>query len=303
MKYLTSTTLFDFLRRKFKYFLFKRLTSQSLPLFLRGKDIISCAPLVDGVHEKAITSLINALSDEGFCDFLLDVGANIGLTSCQNGTAFKTVSCFEPNPLAANILKTNLAISLPKDRFTVNEFALGDKEGDFELFVPKHNWGGAFVRSSSNSYPDELLAAKDEFESFDRDNYVVASVPVKPAKATFSEIFSAFKKSGFQKGVIKIDVEGFESIVLSGIAAALPADISTVVIFENWDEKFSFDNLQRAFANRQISINKIERTIGSTSKPAIVKLLKLIFFKADKHHLVNLADAPSKIGDIVIEIT
>ena len=204
MKYLTSTTLFDFLRYKFKYFLFKRLTSQSLPLFLRGKDIISCAPLVDGVHEKAITSLIDALSDEGFCDFLLDVGANIGLTSCQNGTAFKTVTCFEPNPLAANILKTNLAISLSKERFTVNEFALGDKEGDFELFVPKHNWGGAFVRSSSNTYPDELLAAKDAFESFDIDNYVVCSVSVKPAKETFSEIFSAFKKSGFQKVLSKL---------------------------------------------------------------------------------------------------
>lgn len=302
MKYLTSTTLFDFLSQKIKHFLFKRLTSQSLPLFLRGKDIISCAPLVDGVHEKAITSFINALSDEGFCDFLLDVGANIGLTSCQNGNAFKTVTCFEPNPLAANILKTNLAISLPEERFTVNEFALGDKEGDFELFVPKHNWGGAFVRSNSNSYPDQLLAAKDTFESFDQENYVVCNVSVKPAEAVFSKIFSNLKKSGFQKGVIKLDVEGFESIVLKGIAVALPPDISAVVVFENWDENFSFEDLRNNFGNRQISLKKIEQTIAGPSKSRLIKLFKLMFSGTDKHYLAELDNAQSRVGDIVVEI-
>ena len=60
-------------------------------------------------------------------------------------------------------LKTNLAISLSNDKFEINEFALGECDGDFELHIPKHNGGGAFVRSESNSYSDEVLASKDGF--------------------------------------------------------------------------------------------------------------------------------------------
>jgi len=259
--------------------------------------------LVEGVHEKSLTNLIRHFSDNQFSDYLIDIGANIGLTSCQNGSSFKKVICFEPNPLCANILKTNLAISLQKDKFEVNEFALGDSEGAFELYIPKHNWGGAFVRSESNGYSDEVLALKDGFDDIELDNYVVSLVEVKSTEDIITDIFSNFKQQGLKKGVIKIDVEGFERVVLRGIAKSLPADFAVVIVFENWDENFDFAELRDSFSARKISLGKIEKGFVEARHSKLYKLFSLMFGGSDKQYLGKLDDANSVVGDIVVEVS
>ena len=167
-------SLINYLYKKFLYKFFKKITYQSLNIFLRGGDIISVDPQIFGVHEEVLTKYINYVAENGSRDFLIDIGANIGLSSCQNGNKFKKVYCFEPNPLCVNILKTNLAISLNEGAFKIFDFALGNEDGLFDLYIPKHNWGGAFVRNS-NDYSDEVLGRKDGFESISEKNYLINS--------------------------------------------------------------------------------------------------------------------------------
>ena len=303
MKLLTSRNVFGFLSRRIKKIIFKRMTSKGLKVFLRKGDIFSFAPLFEGVHEKPLTNLIEFFSEKNFSDYFIDIGANIGLSSCQNGSAFQKVICFEPNPLCANILRTNLAISLPSEKFIINEFALGEAEGNFELCIPKHNWGGAFIRSDDNAYSEAILASKDNFNGLDSDNYVNSVVQVKSTKDTFLEIFSNLRRKDLKKGIIKIDVEGFEEVVLLGIAEVLPSDFDVVIVFENFNENFDFIRLEKAFLNRKISLCKIENTIVNSVHSRLYQIVSLMLGKSDDHYLAKLNDVNSVVGDIVVEVS
>ena len=303
MKVLASRNMFGFLSRRLKKIIFNKMTSRGLKIFLRKGDIFSFAPLFEGVHEKPLTNLIHFFSEKDFSDYLIDIGANIGLSSCQNGNSFKKVICFEPNPLCANILRTNLAISLPSKKFIINQFALGDVEGSFELCIPKHNWGGAFIRSEDNAYSEDILASKDSFDDFDSDNYVHSEIQVKSTRDTFIKIFSNLSGQDLKKGVIKIDVEGFEEVVLFGIAEVLPADFNVVIIFENFNKDFDFVRLEKAFLNRKISLCKIQSTIVDSTHTKLRQIFSLLMGKNDDHCLVKLNDANSMVGDIVIEVS
>lgn len=99
----------SFLKKCFFYGAFRLLTRKKLNVFLKGGDIISEGPLIDGIYETPLTNFIDKCANNGMSEFLIDIGANIGLTSCQNGNSFKKVYCFEPDPLCVNILKTKLA--------------------------------------------------------------------------------------------------------------------------------------------------------------------------------------------------
>ena len=303
MRLLTSRNVFGFLSRRIKKIIFKRMTSKGLKVFLRKGDIFSFAPLFEGVHEKPLTNLIDFFSEKNFSDYFIDIGANIGLSSCQNGSAFQKVICFEPNPLCANILRTNLAISLPSEKFIINEFALGEAEGNFELCIPKHNWGGAFIRSDDNAYSEAILASKDNFDGLDSDNYVNSVVQVKSTKDTFLEIFSNLRRKDLKKGIIKIDVEGFEEVVLLGIAEVLPSDFDVVIVFENFNENFDFIRLEKAFLNRKISLCKIENTIVNSVHSRLYQIVSLMLGKSDDHYLAKLNDVNSVVGDIVVEVS
>jgi len=302
MKILAKQNLFSLLWYILRRAAFYKLTSQSCNLFLRGGDIISIPPLVKGVHEEPLTNLICNFAEKGLSDYFIDIGANIGLNSCQSGSSFKNVICFEPNPLCVNILKTNLAISLSNDKFEINEFALGECDGNFELYIPKNNWGGAFVRIDSNTYSDEVLASKDGFNELSSKNYIIKDIQVKSTKDTFVEIFSKLERKGFKNGVIKIDVEGDERVVLQGIFESLPSDFNLAIVFENWDENFDFDELKDVFTTRNLNLKKIERSIFGTSHSKIYKLISLLIGRSDEQYLAKLDSTYSNVGDIVIEV-
>ncbi len=119
------------------------------------------------MHEPVLTKFIETCCDSEYSDFLIDIGANIGLTTCQNGNAFKEVVCFEPNPLCVNVLKVNTEIAIDGPTVEINEYGLGAEEGKFELWMAKNNWGGGFVRNAQNTYSDDTLAIKDGFKYID----------------------------------------------------------------------------------------------------------------------------------------
>lgn len=295
-----QSTAINFIKKKISFYIFRFLTKKSLPIFLRGTDIISYDPLIDGVYEGVISEFMNQRVAESQSDFLIDIGANIGLTSCQNGEHFKRVVCFEPNPLAANILKTNLAISLQNKTYKVVEAALGDEIAEVELYVPKHNWGGAFVKNS-NDYTDEILSAKDGFEEFDVNNYHIEKVKVRSAQEELERVFSGFEAEALISGVVKIDVEGFERKVLLAIAETLPSQFKIAIIFENWDPVFDLDEIKRAFSNRKVAVSKITRTIRR-EEPLWVRIAKYLFI-GQTAYVSRINEGDDLIGDLIFDIT
>lgn len=288
-----------YIKSRIKYKLFKFLTKKSMGIFLRGNDIISLSPQVEGLHEEFLTKFINNIASTDCSDFFIDIGANIGLTSCQNGHRFKKIVCFEPNPLAANILKTNLSICLNQNNFEVFEFALGDTDGEFELYIPKHNWGGAFVKDN-NDYSDVTLSKKDGFHEFDTNNYHVKKVEVKKTVDVLDKLFSSLSAEGFKKGVIKIDVEGFERKILLSIAEKLPKEFNTVIVFENWDERFKMDEIRKAFSSRKIEISTILRSI-KRNELKIIRMIKFLIFGQNTYISVY-AKHDKSIGDLILTI-
>ena len=295
---LQKSTSYSLLKRRFEHSIFRKITRKSLNIFLRGGDIISKGPLIDGIHERLLTKFISNSAENGMSDFLIDIGANIGLTSCQNGNSFKKVYCFEPNPLCVNILKTNLAISLSKIDFKIFDFALGDEDGEFDLFIPKHNWGGAFVKDG-NDYADDVLGKKDGFEGINSDNYIVNSVKVKNSEVVFSDLFASILEKNLYNGLIKIDVEGFERKVLLAIANTLPSSMNVSIVFENLNPSFDLIEIKNAFTNRSISLLKFKRSTIGTNKSKLRKYFEFILF-GEKTHLERIEGDETIIGDIVL---
>jgi FkbM family methyltransferase len=303
MKNVTSTL--SILKDIFKYLLFKNITKKSLNIFLRGSDIISIWPQISGYHEKVLTNFIKETAKNGNSDFLIDIGANIGLTTCQTGNEFDNVICFEPNPLCMNILRVNSEVSLDISKVELYECGLGDNKDNLELWIPKNNWGGAFIHSDSNLYSNETLAKKDGYENIQAANYTIKKVKVESAEAKLTEIFNRLEIESCFKGVIKIDVEGMEESVLRGISKSIPKNTSAYIVFENWENNFDFNKIINFFSHRKIDIFRLgshfSSNYGFTARYLkIVHKLLSYYFDSKKSHLIDIHTIENKTGDIVI---
>ncbi len=296
----SKLTPYNYLKRFFAQKSLEILTRKSINVFLRGGDTISLLPQIEGMHEPYLTKFIDNTAESGFSDFFIDIGANIGLTSCQNGNQFKKVYCFEPNPLCVNILKTNLAISLIEKHSEIFNFALGDVDGKFDLYIPKHNWGGAFVRDG-NDYSDDVLNKKDSFKKFNNENYIVNTVQVKNSEVTFKDLFASIINNNLYKGVIKIDAEGFERKVLLAIAKTIPSRLNVTIVFENWDDNFDLNEIKSAFKRRSVSYLKLRHSVMGTNKSKLKKLLEFILF-GDELTLSSIEADERLLGDIVLKV-
>ncbi len=122
--------------------IFRRLTKNATQVFVRGGDLIAINPQIIGIHEPVLTRLIQYFAYSGYGDFLLDIGANIGLTSCQNGKDFKQIHLFEPNPLCQKIAEVNLTSTLGTQTWILHPFGLGSADYQGKLVLPRANWGG-----------------------------------------------------------------------------------------------------------------------------------------------------------------
>ena len=294
------TTYARYRKNSLKLSAYKKLTTHALPLFFRGRDIISYGPLANGVYEPDIKALIDHLSSCGYADFLIDIGANIGLTSCQSGAGFQEVHMFEPNPNCLGILKVNAKIALGKHNYFIHEYGLGSRQETLALYVPYDNWGGGFVKSKSNDYDEALLSSKDGYGQFDLKNYDVQDVAIESATEKLAELFASLAAKNYRQGVIKIDVEGFEKLVIDSILATCPANFSVFLIFENWKEGSSLQALQTAHPNIKIYRLTTQRS-ALTGAPRWVNSC-IDFFKGGHNTtLVPISDAMTA-GTYVIEV-
>ncbi len=213
-------------------------------VYLKPNDIISHCPTLFGMHEPHIEALITEASTT-HGDFLLDIGANIGMTSALLGRWFKRVDCVEPNQLVVNILKTNLAMNLSATEHEVHAVGLGKEDGVFTLRVPANNFGGAYVEDGNPQFDGET-AAQHSNQFSDRSNHLALDVVIWEAGQWLDCRFTALREAGFRKGVIKIDVEGYEEVIFGKIIKTLPDDFSAVVVMENWFDRFPVSRFSSA---------------------------------------------------------
>ena len=285
-----------------KNFLFRLITKNSTKLFLRGKDIISISPQIIGKHEPILTCFIDAMANIGYDDFLIDIGANIGLCSCQNGASFKQIIAFEPNPLAANILRVNTEIAIGSANIEINEFGLGAENEELSLLIPKNNWGGAFIKGDQNNYSEEIIAKKDGYRSFNYENYIEKKVQIKKTTEVLEKRFKYLLDAGSSNGVIKIDVEGMEEQVLKGIAKTLPTELEVIIIFENFDPEFPLENVINQFKGRDTKPYKLDRKLPYSSNWLwLIKIIVLMTSRIETK-LIEVSESSSATGDIVLLI-
>lgn len=228
---------------------YKDLTKSSPKFFFLAGDNLPIEPLITGAYEPHIRDLIDYSAACGYPDFLIDIGANIGLTSCQSGNNFKEVHMFEPNPTCIAILKLNTRIALGGHPYFIHEYGLGESDRGGTLKVPVGNMGGAFINDGVNSYSDEILAMKDNFQNVDDGNYLQEQIQIQSADTALTELFDSLGSRGLKSGVVKIDVEGYEPVILSAIAKASQG-MGLVIIFESWDKDYDFDALLKSFGPR-----------------------------------------------------
>jgi len=269
----------DYMRDHDNFDLFEKITKKSSPLFVKGGDIISRNPLVAGYHEIDTEELIRAYRDNGYSDFLIDIGANIGLTTCFSGEGFNRIFCFEPNPQVFRILQTNVEITFGLDnKVTLNNFGLGDTDAELELTIPKHNYGGAYIKQG-NTYSDNILLQKDNIT--DPSNaYDYIGVSIKNAEEQLDRLFSNIPAGS--KGVIKIDVEGYEPYILEAIGKVLPEDNSYAIIFENHDPNMTIVEFQKFF-NKDIVLYRLQHY--PIRKFKLLRKIKSYFGATGKHTL------------------
>lgn len=270
-------------RKKHKQF--ESLTKNSLNLFLRIGDSISISPQINGSWEPVISSLLKFFASKGYSDFLIDIGANVGLTSCQSGKFFKEVHMFEPNPHCFKILEVNSFFSLDNIKYRLYKYGLGDKNKKVKLMVPKKNWGGAFIHDALNSYDDKILAKKDGFKNINKSNYYTTEITIKKTSQELKKIFKALKKKNGGAGIIKIDVEGYENVVLKGVAESIHKNLKLIIIFENHDPNFSIKKCESIFEGKA-KLFKVETNYPAWERfSRVFKYLSRLFNKEAIHRL------------------
>jgi|TARA_B110000467_G_C18234393_1_gene430641 FkbM family methyltransferase len=296
--FIHSYSNLEFLGIRKKCVLFESITKNAANLFVKGRDGISRNPLVFGRYEVDTEEVIKTYRTNGYHNFLLDIGANIGLTSCLEGNGFDKIFCFEPNPQVFRILQTNIEITFGiNHKVTLNNFGLGEGNKQLELTIPKTNYGGAFLREG-NTYSNDILLSKDNITDPSKA-YDYLNVSIKDSKTHLNELFLNNIPSG-SRGVIKIDVEGYEPYVLKAIAKTLPSESSVAIIFENHDPGLKPSEIKNYF-NRDASLYRLKHyPVRSLFKDKNLLKIKSIFGAKGHYKLKKLDGAENPVGQLLL---
>ena len=155
---------------------------------------------------------------------VLDVGANLGQSIISFRILFPDaeIHSYEANPLLIPALK-NLASEIP-GHIEINPFGLADKKGSFELSIPYVN-NEAFIEEASitDTYY-ELPWVKQKFidrGGLSRLEKVICDIRVGD-------------DLNLSPDLIKVDVEGAESLVLNGLTTTIQRS-KPIILVENSD--------------------------------------------------------------------
>ncbi len=129
---------------------------------------------------------------------ILDVGANVGTHSLAFSKVFEKVHSFEPSPEVNRVLRRNLELNGAAN-VQVHQIALGDATGTLEFYLPDTGNLGSGTLSARYGGQER------------------ATIPV--SVETGDDFVSRIGLEAID--AIKIDVEGFEKQVLTGLRGVL----------------------------------------------------------------------------------
>ena len=152
--------------------------------------------------ETKLCYLFQSLIQENFR--ILDVGANIGLTTLIFAELSEHVDSFEPSPSTFEILQTNISKS-GYSNIDLHNFGLGSSAEKLSLTLNPNDRSGAFVSNKTQA-------------SF---GHIVEHIELKTGDQHVCDNPVSF---------IKIDVEGFEMEVLKGLLQTIERNRPIVVL-------------------------------------------------------------------------
>lgn len=156
-----------------------------------------------GLHEFAdMAYLLHAIRPD---DLFVDVGANVGAyTILASATASARSICFEPVPATFERLQDNINLNRINDRVRAFNVGVSDSAGELSFTTDRL------------STVNHVLATHEQAGNTIR----IQTMPLDTALRDESP------------AIIKIDVEGFESMVLAGAARTLATESLHTVIME-----------------------------------------------------------------------
>lgn len=180
-------------------------------VMLNTKDPVISGALTFGVYEKTEIALMQRICKPGYV--MLDIGANIGLytaiAGCNIGPYGRVIS-FEPDPESYHYLKKTVAAN-KLTNVTLVQAAASFGNGKTLLFTSSNNRGDH--RLYGNDHADGQL----EIQTLRIDDYL--------EEQNLSVI-----------DVIKIDVQGFEAHVISGMKKTIQSSPCLIMLMEFWPE-------------------------------------------------------------------
>jgi len=171
-----------------------------------------------GDEIKIIKFLVKNLKDN---DILYDVGANYGFYTllAQEFITNGEIHAFEPNPKIFKLLRENVRLDIFKNTF-LNEVALSNQTGETEFY-------------------DSEISRHSGVSSLIKCPYLRKYKVIKVQTTTLDEYILNHKPAT----IIKIDVEGGESLVLRGASILLKKYNPTIIM------EFFKDDLHKEAVN------------------------------------------------------
>jgi FkbM family methyltransferase len=269
--------------------------------WIRPGDSLTATILLDSEYEQIEVETIKTFAREGFSDFFVDFGANIGIVSCETGDSFKEIHAFEPNPELLAILKSNLILNVREARFKVYPFALGSETKNGTLHLPRGNTGGAFIQGIEQAYSEATLAAKDGFTRYTADNYQKLPIEIRETETVLKELFESLSRKKLSKGVIKIDVEGFENHIIENLILTMPKGFHLQVVFESWDSVHSPE--PGPWNNPMVKLFHLKQTHKFQSPSSrIMRSVLFLIFGWQKFHWEQVEVKEPGLGTNIIEL-
>jgi FkbM family methyltransferase len=195
---------------------------------------------LDGEYEPVETQRIRHLLVPG--DVAFDIGANIGYTTClmaQMVGPGGAIHAFEPEPenfavLVANVAHNGFANTM------LRELALSDRCGPQPLFLSRTNHG------------DHTLVAS-------------AGRQTRPVQSTTFDEYCRRSRPARRARLVKIDVQGHELEVLTGMRRSLAAGAVDAILLELWPARTSrILELLRTIADLPFRVSILSASDGDT---------------------------------------
>lgn len=170
--------------------------------------------------------LANRIKNDSSIDTFFDVGSNQGLYSCLAGENVKisNIISFEPNQEIYELHKKNISYKNLDEKVFCFNYAIGSIEGEMELQVPKNHSGAGKVSNK---------------DSINNEDYSIMKIKMISSDWLNNE----FKDKNFTSIGLKIDVEGYEPVVIDTLRNSDLWDKVKWIFFEASSERFDVEKV------------------------------------------------------------